>query len=227
MPRKRRVRCCLAVIVATFGLLSCSSIPKPQSPQAVSLVSGRLPQASPSQRAKINYTVPGAIPVMKQPNGMACWATAAAMLVSWRDKKTYEIEEVLQRAGKKYLDLFRAKQGLDAADKKPFLQAIGLRSENPQSFSERGWLSLLEEHGPLWVTTQLKRTQQEKEKFSVHARIMYGMYEDDSNLYVKIIDPETGSQYDELLIDFVRRYENIAREDLDMNTEFQPQVIHF
>jgi hypothetical protein len=79
------------------------------------------------------------------------------------------------------------------------------------------------------VTTQLRRDKPEEEKFSVHARILIGMYEEaqGDTLYLKVIDPESGKQYDEKFADFFRRYENVAREDLEMGTDFQPQVIHY
>lgn len=184
---------------------------------------------SPSPRVRIDYTIAGRVPILKQPDEMSCWATVATMLVSWRDNKQYQIEEVIDRAGPQYLQVFLSGQGLDPSKKSGFLSAIGLKSEAPQSFTVEGWLSLLKNHGPLWVTTQLRRDKPEEEKFSVHARILIGLYEDAQSyeLYAKVIDPESGKQYDEKFTDFVRRYENVAREDLEMETDFQPQVIHF
>lgn len=151
------------------------------------------------------------------------------MLASWKDGKQYQIQEVLKRAGPHYLEVFHAEQGLDASDKVRFLRAMGLRSEAPQSFTVEGWLSLLKNKGPLWVTTQLRRDKREEEKFSIHARILIGLYEEpgEDGLYARVIDPENGQQYNEKFVDFFRRYENVAREDLEMGTDFQPQVIHY
>jgi hypothetical protein len=189
------------------------------------------PNPSPSvlSHVKIDYTIAGHIPLIKQPDKMSCWATVATMLASWRDRKQYQIKEVIERAGPQYLQIFVTEHGLDASEKSAFLRAMGLRSEAPQSFTTEGWLSLLKTHGPLWVTTQLRRDKPEEEKFSVHARVLIGMYEEaqGDELYLRVIDPESGKQYDEKLTDFLRRYENVAREDLEMDTDFQPQVIHF
>jgi hypothetical protein len=187
------------------------------------------PSRTASSGSRIDFTVAGRLPLIKQPDKMSCWATVATMMASWRDKKQYQIEEVIERAGPQYLQIFITERGLDASEKVPFLRAMGLRSEAPQSFTVEGWLSLLQNYGPLWVTTQLRRENPEEEKFSVHATILIGMYEETkgNELYTRIIDPETGKQYNEKFIDFVRRYENIAREDIEMGTDFQPQVIHF
>lgn len=124
---------------------------------------------------------------------------------------------------------FPPRTGTRCREEAPFLKALGLRSEAPQTFTPKGWLSLLETYGPLWVTTQLKRERQSDEKFSVHARVVVGMYQRDEggDFFFRVIDPEAGTRHDESLDDFIRRYENIAREDLTMGTEFQPQVIHF
>src|SRR2546423_4886769 len=178
---------------------------------------------------KINYTIPGKMQVLKQPNQMACWATVATMLASWKEGKPLEIEEVLKRADSKYLGYFQAGKGLEAKEKNVFLKAMGLRAEQPQNFTPKGWLDLLQSYGPLWVTSQLRRNKMEEERFSVHARILIGMYDDlqGSELYLRVVDPEAGKQYDEKFEDFFRRYENIARENLETDTEFQPQVIHF
>jgi hypothetical protein len=198
-----------------------------ESIKAISPYPSPSPAASP--RARIDYTIAGDVPLIKQPDKMSCWATAATILASWKDKKHYQIEEVMERAGPQYLEIFLAGQGLDASEKTSFLRAMGLRSEAPQSFTIEGWLSLLKIHGPVWVTTQLRREKPEEEKFSVHARILVGLYEEPqaNELYARVVDPESGKQYDEKFSDFFRRYENIAREDLEMGTDFQPQVIHF
>lgn len=196
-----------------------------------------------------NYTVPGKIPILKQENKMACWATVVTMLVSWKENKEYTVERVLEKSGKEYLDLFFDEKGLESCGKKncpspskeDLLKKLGMQAEGPQSFTEMGWLNLLKEHGPLWITSQLKRENDELAKFSTHARILFGMNRDDKGVVLmKIIDPETGTSYDEKFEDFFRRYENAAREDLDIlnrqtdkngdkdfSVSFQPQVIHF
>ena len=210
-------------LTLTLLLCSCASLP-PGVTARRSVI-----QNPPPALVKMDYTIPGRVPIIKQPNKMACWAAVATMLLSWRDSRQYEIEEALQKAGPGYVQTFRSRRGLDAEDKTPFLKALSLRAEAPQSFTPKGWLSLLESHGPLWTTTQVKRERESEEKFSVHARIIIGIYEggEAGDIFFRIIDPESGTQYDESFIDFLRRYENIARDDLTMGTEFQPQVIHF
>jgi hypothetical protein len=178
----------------------------------------------------IDFKVAGKVPAIKQPESMACWATAATIMISWKERKEYEIEEVVARAGKKYLAFYEANTGIDGEDKAEFLSALNLRAEAPQTFTVKGWLWLLQNYGPLWVTSEDKQGS----KFSVHARIVIAISGDGSieNTYLTIIDPQDGSEYRENIDEFTRKYENVGRTDLDIRKidpqkDLRPQMVHF
>jgi hypothetical protein len=50
-----------------------------------------LPPAGP----RISYTVPGVFNIIAQPSSMTCWATVAAMMMSWRDQQSYPINTAM------------------------------------------------------------------------------------------------------------------------------------
>ena len=61
--------------------------------------------------AAIDFQVPGRLRPLKQDNAMACWATVATILVSWKRDTNATVENVLTDAGQEFLDLFNAGQG--------------------------------------------------------------------------------------------------------------------
>jgi LysM domain len=52
--------------------------------------------------APVNYTVPGIFDIIAQPLNMACWATAATMMLSWRDRQSYPINTALTMCGSRW-----------------------------------------------------------------------------------------------------------------------------
>jgi Papain-like cysteine protease AvrRpt2 len=218
------------LIFAAFYLTLLSGFSQNHSTASHVLVPGNNVQETQKKPAtKIDFKV-GSVPLIKQPESMACWATAATIMVSWKENKTYNIEEVLARAGDKYLALYEANQGIDGEEKRRFLSSLKLRAEAPQTFTVKGWLWLLQTYGPLWVTSE----DRQGKKFSVHARIVTGITGDESieNTFLTIIDPQDGSEYTENINEFTRKYENVARTDLgiretDPQTDLRPQIVHF
>jgi papain like cysteine protease AvrRpt2 len=193
------------------------------------LASRNVQETQKKPASKIDFKV-GYVPVIKQPESMACWATAATIMVSWKENKTYNIEDVLARAGDKYRALYEANLGIEGEEKKQFLSSLNLRAEAPQTFTIKGWLWLLQTYGPLWVTSE----DRQGKKFSVHARIVTAIKGDESieNTFLTIIDPQDGSEYTEDINEFTRKYENVARVDLgihetDPQKDLRPQIVHF
>lgn len=48
-------------------------------------------QSTASSRTSFLQTVPGHVPALSQPTDMTCWATTAAMMLSWRDNRSYSV----------------------------------------------------------------------------------------------------------------------------------------
>lgn len=173
----------------------------------------------------INYMVPGIVPPIKQPNSMACWATVATIMYSWKNKISVDIPVVMKVSGKKYEDIFANNSGLSAADKAAFLKSLGLKAEAPQNFTIEGWEKLLRQVGPIWVTTDEAPAGQ----FAIHARVLTGIKGDGtaSGTVFSIVDPATGLAGTETIAVFSSKFEQMARDDLGAGAEIRPQVVHY
>ncbi|MDX2043797.1 MAG: papain-like cysteine protease family protein [Acidobacteriota bacterium] len=173
----------------------------------------------------IDYTVPGNVPKLAQPSTNSCWATAATIMFSWKDKKNYAIQDVTDKAGAAYTIKFKNNSGLGGVEKPDFLKSLKLRTEAPQNYTVNGWLSLLKTHGVLWVTTNEGSSQ----NFSIHARIIKGISGDGSPdaTFLSIIDPAGGNEYSESLTAFIKKFEEVAQIDLGTGADLRPQVVHF
>src|SRR3954449_12424834 len=107
---------------------------------AVAMTGGTvLTLARPAAADDIDYAVPGVVPKLQQPSDNTCWATAATMLLSWKDQKSYPIKTSAEKAGAQYAKMFDDDQGLDRAKKPAFLRALGLKTEAPQNYTVEGW----------------------------------------------------------------------------------------
>ena len=175
----------------------------------------------------VDYQVPDPIPVIEQPTSLTCWAAAAAMMQSWKDKTSYPIKAALDKSGDAAWSVkFAANQPMRGNEKPSFLQALKLRSEPPVNYSAEGLQAMLKNHGPLWVTVS---TMDPDDKFSTHARILYGITGDGTadGTFLQIIDPDGGRRYSEALGTFTRKFEEIARVANGDNGELRPQIVHF
>ncbi|MFL5652799.1 MAG: papain-like cysteine protease family protein [Ktedonobacteraceae bacterium] len=146
-----------------------------------------------------NYVIPGVVPAIAQPSENTCWATAATMLVSWRDQASYAIEQVMDAAG---------------SEKENFLFVLGFQGEQPMNYTVDGLLSLLQSYGPLWITT-------EEEPFSVHARILIATSGNGSvdGTFLEFIDPVGGQTYDESFRQFGQKFEALVDPDYSLRVQ--------
>jgi peptidoglycan hydrolase-like protein with peptidoglycan-binding domain len=163
-----------------------------------------------------SYVVPEEIPVIAQPTELTCWAAVLTMMKSWYDGLDYSIESCLDTIGYKYQQKFQNNQPLYGNERQQFLQDTGLRTDAPQNYTPEAILRLLESCGPIWVTTQENRPEEIPDKpFSLHARIVYGLYGDGtlSGTTVRIIDPIGGITYHENFERFMTNREDVARLD--------------
>ena len=161
-----------------------------------------------STGTSFDYTVPGIVPIIAQPSNMTCWATVAAMMLSWKDKVSYTIETAMDKAGATYRALFDANKGLPAADHEAFATACGMSGEPPMCYTISGLRGLIENHGPLIVVTDEKPGP----LWAIHARVVRGIYGDGTvdGTFLRINDPAGGRQYTESFRAFAKKYEEVA-----------------
>lgn len=171
----------------------------------------------------ICYKVPGKIPVLKQPKEMDCWITVTAMLFSWRDQKTYTPKQVADKLGSPWNQYYRNNTGLPRKAQDSFIVITGLRTEPPANYTLEAYLELLQEHGPLWITTG-------DGWITAHARLLIGM-EGHKGDYVNtrfvFIDPLEGEIITQKGEIFFKEFEEEAREYIKRNLEFRIQILHF
>jgi hypothetical protein len=134
-----------------------------------------------------DYSVPGSIQPVKQPNLTTCWAAVATMLKSWKERRCYTIEEALRTAKSgTYLEMFNRKMGLRPEFTAGFADSMGFRvaPQNPDSLSVQSWVELMLHRGPLGVMSFYEN--------GAHARLMFGMWGDEPAVQVRFIDPLSG-----------------------------------
>jgi hypothetical protein len=45
--------------------------------------------------------------------------------------------------------------------------------------------------------------------------------------FMDIVDPGTGTEYNEAVTIFMQKFDDIARQELDAGADFRPQVVHY
>jgi len=170
-----------------------------------------------------SYDVPGVIEAMAQPSPNSCWATAATMLISWRDQASYPIGTVCDMAGPEYRARFDADRALSLADKPTFLHRLQLEEEAPANYTLKAFVDMMRAYGPLWVTTDVGTSGD----VAIHARIMTGADGDGSptGSCVWLIDPADGSRHHETFKHFQQTFEQLAR-DVGAREPLWIQVVH-
>ncbi|MBI3682292.1 MAG: hypothetical protein HY235_18085, partial [Acidobacteria bacterium] len=78
----------------------------------------------------VNCTVPGGRFLYAQPNTMACWATAYAMMRAWRQGRGFpNIRAAIVPLGQPWLGFFDGNTGLPPAQGSAFERAVTLVRE--------------------------------------------------------------------------------------------------
>jgi hypothetical protein len=174
---------------------------------------------------QVNYVVPEPTFLIKQPKPNACWATAAAMLQSWKAKALLSIDKVVESADPTYLLVYKSDSGLSARDKAGFLNALHLHSEPPATYSAQALEAKLRLWGPLWVTT----AEPAGKNFSIHARVVMGITGDGSGsgTILIIADPDDGAKHTESLDAFTQKLSTLARSDYGSGADVRPMIVHF
>ncbi len=114
-----------------------------------------------------------------QPTDMGCWATAAAMLVGWRDWVCVDPTMIARFTGCEP----SLTDGLTAAKKRAFASAVGLVVHPNACYTPEGFREIIEANGPVWVTTQTGSPS------FIHAVVATGMYRSGDDYFVRITDP--------------------------------------
>lgn len=176
------------------------------------------------------------VPLMGQPNGMACWATSGAMLQNWRyPEAPLNPQQMADRAGLRAE--FDNLAGLYPDQMRAFATASGLVPEEPQSYSIDRFVELLETKGPLWVSARTP---------GFHVIVVTGVQSDGaadgSDTVVRIHDPWDrapgapgapgayrpaqggGSRYLLRWADFLQMYE--SRATTNGAGEVNVQIVH-
>lgn len=162
------------------------------------------------------------VPAMRQPKPMDCWATAAAMLVSWWKGASIGPEQAVTAAGQRYRQMFLGNAGLPAEDKDDFLLRSRMTAEPAASYRLEQYVDWLRTYGPLWVTVDASPGQ----RFSPHARVLVRIARrGDGQVEMTFLDPATGGQMTQTFEQFLDGYEEVARQDTAAGGA-RPQVVH-
>jgi N-acetyl-anhydromuramyl-L-alanine amidase AmpD len=175
------------------------------------------------------------VQVIGQPENYSCWATAASLVVGWRDKTSIDVQALKKLfTGKTGIS---SDQGLYATDDKKLADAVGLVAAPPQCYTVEGFRGLLENYGPLWVGIHT-------DDGWGHAVVVTGIYGDGSmdGTYVRIHDPwgrapgtpahpgshnptpGQGSRYTLTFTEFGKEYESYASSTPDGTVNVQ--ILH-
>jgi hypothetical protein len=156
----------------------------------------------------VYHRAPGIVPPETQPSSLSCWATVGTMMLEWRDRMSYTIEEAMRLAGPKYLKLFKDGNGLLAADHVDYANALGMAVEPPMSYSVEGFARLLRERGALIAIAD----EAPGTPWAVHARVVTGIVGCGApdNTFLRLNDPAVGREVVERFDTFQRKFEEVA-----------------
>ncbi len=178
------------------------------------------------ETADASFRTPNSdVPILAQPSDNTCWATVATMMTAWHEQQSSGIASVMDRAGAEYRAMFDQDQGLPGDQKMAFLNALGLVAEPPIDYTVAGLRALVENYGALWVTTD----EAPDGMFAIHARIITAMSGDGSvdQTFIQVNDPASGQHYRESFGDFMRKFDQVAIDDMQSQADMRIQVVHF
>lgn len=168
----------------------------------------------------VYYRVNNHLYPLKQPTKNSCWATVLTMLLSWKEQKLLNIDQVVSRFGKNYESLLArsAHEGISITDEIELYKKADLGIMRQLSPSIEGWEYFLQQYGPLSVTVDAKPPY----GGTVHAILVTGIYgrKDATDTMLSYIDPLTGAESMVNFMVFIKMYE--AKYSVD----WQIQVIH-
>ena len=124
-------------LVANTG----QTVPPPGYAQGYARSNGRPARAGcrAGRASRINWDE---VQQIAQPTNVSCWATAASMVLGWRDRMSLTVEGIAERAG------LTTATGLDPAAVGQFAIDMGMTAEPPQSYTDRGVPPAADEQRP-------------------------------------------------------------------------------
>jgi hypothetical protein len=153
-----------------------------------------------------DFRVPGTLTPLMQPTPMACWATVAAIILNWKNKTSKSPQQTIDDLAPEFTKYIVP--GLPIDQINALNQALGFVAvpsnvELPTSV----YYDLLQQHGPVWIIDL-----ESSDPTAVHGRVLVGIKGDDNSASTMftMIDPASGTQYDEPLADFVRKTEAVV-----------------
>jgi hypothetical protein len=169
------------------------------------------------------------VPVIAQPSGMVCWATAATVLKSWKAQSSLEIEAVLAAIDPKYVAMFKANSSLPAADVPAFLKAAGMAGEPISNPTVKQYISLLKTYGPLIIGVD-SNSIASTGSFSPHVIVLTGISgtgaDDGSNTWFHFNDSGNKGYVGHLKFsDFLLYFEQLM-SDLKKTSKPFLQIMH-
>lgn len=175
-----------------------------------------------SSSSNSSFDISYPIKLIPQTSRVSCWATAAAMIVAWRDNVRSISPEDIARGINGWRTYFY-NNGLPP-DNTEMFSVWGFNYDHPQSYTVEGFASLLQ-GGPLWVATDLQD--------GAHVVVVAGIRGDGTpnGTILKIYDPweqgmtsfrssNRGSVYELTYQEFVNRQETLAFRELSEPSAF-------
>lgn len=182
----------------------------------------RLTKSNKSYRVEFEQVSYDLNPI-KQPTDMSCWISVYTMMLSWKNKKKYEIKEVIDSLGEPWKSYYLNDVGLPASEVEDFLKKTSLNFEYPSSYTLETYEKWLKETGPVWIISG--------DGISSHAKLLIGIFGDNNGEFsiFEFIDPATGETQRMEMLDFITEYEREAHflNNMEMDIPFRIQIIHF
>jgi hypothetical protein len=156
----------------------------------------------------MGYMVSGLKVALAQSTSNVCWATVYTMMISWKDRQTYDPLDALAIVGSNYVDLYKKNSWLPTAEFGAFITAAQMKVEPMQNKTFAQWETLLRRYGLLWVGTLAATSGPD-----LHSRIVSAISGDGKSADSKlgIIDPAGGKKYAERFSVFEKKYEGAIR----------------
>jgi hypothetical protein len=127
--------------------------------------------------ASCNYQVPikpSYVPQTPACNSVTCWAATIAMMLSWRDKSSYTMEDAMSMLDPKYADFVAKNMQLGINEYRELLRSAGL-TPIPGTTTASGIESMLKSNGPILLVYP----PDPKYPGKTHAVVIIGMQSND------------------------------------------------
>lgn len=173
--------------------------PAPADPAASQSMSGNFARGL----SGIDYTIPGVLPVIRQPSPRTCWAAVITMMYSWKNNVSIAIRDVLTKVGPRYVEMFDTNALLDATGAGLLYDDVGLVRITSFNPTIEGWASMLRMYGPLYVDVGYGTSA------VTHAIVVTGISGDGTPAGTSLtyVDPDPGTTITRPFMEFLKAYE--------------------